>query len=94
MTDWRSWWADRGERELRDLLRECWPPRAQADDAVCARNAVRLSTLLGSRAPVPALAAELGRIRSELGAGSNPGDDLAAATRVRAWFPAGSVGAR
>jgi hypothetical protein len=93
-TDWRSWWVAGGELELRALLRAAWPPLAGVDEATCAYYATRLSTLLGSRAPLRALVAELGRMRGELGIGPGPAEDEAAAERVRTWFPTGSVGSR
>ena len=93
-TDWRRWWADGGELELRTVLRDAWPPLAGADDETCARLATRFATLLGSRSPLRALAAELGRMRAELGAGADRNEDERAAARIQAWFPAGSVGSR
>ena len=93
-SDWRQWWAAGGEQELRGVLRDAWPPLAAADDDTCAHLATRLATLLGSRAPLKAIAAELGRMRSELGAHAAPAEDAAAAHRVQAWFPAGSIGSR
>jgi hypothetical protein len=76
------------------VLREAWPPLAQADDETCAHLSTRLATLLGSRAPVKALAAELGRMRAELGSPPGPEEDAAAAGRIEGWFPAGSIGSR
>jgi hypothetical protein len=93
-SDWRGWWAAGGERELRGVFRDAWPPLAGADEETCAHLATRLATLLGSRAPQKALAAELGRMRGELGATADRAEDEAAAERVQAWFPAGSVGGR
>jgi hypothetical protein len=93
-TDWRRWWASGGERELRALLREAWPPLAGADEATLSGHATRLALLLGSRAPERALVAELGRMRADLGATADPPQDVAAAGRIAAWFPAGSVGSR
>jgi hypothetical protein len=93
-TDWRSWWAAGGEQGLRALLREAWPPVATADEATCAHMATRLSTLLGSRAPLRAVVAELGRMRSDLGVQPDAAEDERAAAIVQEWFPAGSVGAR
>jgi hypothetical protein len=65
--EWREFWADRGERELAALLGDLAP------------HATRIATLLGSRAPRAALAAELGRIKD-----SRPDDELAA--RIHDWF--------
>ena len=93
-SDWRGWWAAGGERELRVVLREAWPPLAGADEETCAHLTTRLGTLLGSRAPLKALAAELGRMRTEVGAEPSRAEDEAAAARVQGWFPAGSVGGR
>jgi hypothetical protein len=93
-SDWRQWWAAGGEQELRAVLREAWPPLAGADDETCAHLSTRLATLLGSRAPVTALAGELGRMRAELGAAGDRAEDEAAAASVHEWFPAGSVGSR
>jgi hypothetical protein len=91
-SDWRSWWAAGGERELRAVFREAWPPLGGADEETCVHLATRLATLLGSRAPQKALAAELGRMRVELGSPPDREADDAAAAHVQAWFPAGSVG--
>lgn len=93
-TDWRRWWGNGGERELRVLLREAWPPLAGADEETVSGHATRLAMLLGSRAPERALVAELGRMRADLGAPADPVQDAAAAGRIAAWFPAGSVGGR
>ena len=66
-SEWREFWATRGERELAALLGELAP------------HATRVATLLGSRAPRSALAAELGRIR-----GTEPDHRLA--ERIDDWF--------
>jgi len=65
--EWREFWSTRGERELAALLGDLAP------------HATRVATLLGSRAPRAALAAELGRIK-----GTPPDHDLAA--RIGDWF--------
>ena len=65
--EWREFWATRGERELAELLGDLSP------------HATRIATLLGSRAPRSAIAAELGRI-----AAGEPDEQLAA--RIHAWF--------
>ena len=65
--EWRDFWASRGERELTELLGDLAP------------HATRIATLLGSRAPQSALAAELGRITN------GPPDDALAA-RIHDWF--------
>ena len=66
-TEWREFWATRGERELAELLGDLAP------------HATRVATLLGSRAPQSALAAELGRIK-----GTGPDHELA--RRIGDWF--------
>jgi hypothetical protein len=43
---------------------------------------------------VKALAAELGRMRADLGAPPAPAEDVDAAERIESWFPAGGVGNR
>ena len=74
-TEWRDFWATRGERELAALLGDLAP------------HATRVATLLGSRAPRDALAAELARIREhELRLPPDPGRDAALAAHVHAWF--------
>jgi len=93
-TEWRRWWAARGEQELRVVVRDAWPPLAGVDEETCAHYATRLATLLGSGAPLRALAAELGRIRAELGLPVEHAVDERAAERLQAWFPAGGIGAR
>jgi hypothetical protein len=65
--EWREFWATRGERELAALLGDLAP------------HATRVATLLGSRAPRAALAAELGRIK-----GTDP--DVELARRIDDWF--------
>jgi hypothetical protein len=65
--EWREFWATRGERELAELLGDLAP------------HATRVATLLGSRAPRSALAAELGRIK-----GTTPDHELA--RRIGDWF--------
>jgi hypothetical protein len=65
--EWRDFWATRGERELNELLGDLAP------------HATRIATLLGSRAPRAALAAELGRIED------GP-PDHALAERIADWF--------
>jgi hypothetical protein len=85
--EWRDFWRDGGELELRALLREIWPPLRGAGDEECARQSTRIATLLGSRAPLRALAADLGRIRTgELGQEPDPDADAAAAARIQGWF--------
>jgi len=74
-TEWRDFWRDRGERELAALLEELEP------------YATRIATLLGSRAPHEALAAELGRIRGhELHGPPDAARDAELAARVHRWF--------
>jgi hypothetical protein len=73
--EWRDFWRDRGERELAQLLDEYEP------------HLTRVATLLGSRAPREALAAELGRIRvHELAKEPDPHRDGEVARRVHDWF--------
>ena len=74
-TEWRDFWRDRGERELAALLEELEP------------YATRIATLLGSRAPHDALAAELGRIRAHvLHEPPDTARDAELAARVHRWF--------
>jgi hypothetical protein len=78
--EWRDFWRDGGEGELRAQLEEFAP------------YSVRVATLLGSNAPERALVAELGRIRAhELRAASDPERDAAVAARVFAWFGSASL---
>ena len=65
--EWREFWAARGERELAALLGDLAP------------HGTRIATLLGSRAPRSAIAAELGRITN-----GPPNEELA--TRIHDWF--------
>jgi hypothetical protein len=85
--EWRAFWRDGGETELRRVLRETWPPAATVDEEQCAWLSTRVATLLGSNAPARALAAELGRIRAhELAAAPDREADAEAASRLVAWF--------
>jgi hypothetical protein len=73
--EWRDFWREGGERELARQLDEFEP------------HTTRIATLLGSRAPRDALAAELGRIREhELDAPPDPRRDHEIATRIHDWF--------
>jgi len=74
--EWRDFWRDGGERELHAQLEEFAP------------YSVRIATLLGSNAPLRALAAELARIReNELGMAPQPARDAELAARIYGWFP-------
>jgi hypothetical protein len=76
-SEWRDFWRDRGERELASILDEYEP------------HLTRIATLLGSRAPREALAAELARIREhELRLPPSPQRDAELATRIHDWFDA------
>jgi hypothetical protein len=78
--EWRDFWRDGGERELHARLEEFAP------------YSVRIATLLGSNAPLRALAAELGRIREhELRAPADPTRDAELAERIYAWFESASL---
>src|SRR5262249_46469570 len=83
--EWRSFWHHGGEQELADLLGRVWPPAAARDEARPAATG-RVALPLGSSAPLRALAAELGRIRGDLGAVANPAEDGQAAEVVQDWF--------
>ena len=81
--EWRDFWRGGGARELQAQLDEFAP------------YSVRLATLLGSNAPQPALAAELGRIREhELRRPADPERDAAVAERICAWFERASRATR
>ena len=70
-------------------MRREWPPLHDAPEQACARPAERIATLLGSNAPVRALASELGRIRAdEIAAEPDPEADRATAEAIHAWFAA------
>jgi hypothetical protein len=68
--EWRDFWRDGGTRELAARLGDLAP------------HATRMATLLGSNAPVNAIAAELGRIRGT----NEPDHELAQA--IYEWFHA------
>jgi hypothetical protein len=85
---WREFWASRGMRELRVVLRDSWEPARDAPPDADA-HAFRIASLLGSRAPASALAEELGRIRrDELSAAADPDEDARAAEAIGEWFRA------
>lgn len=68
-------------------MRREWPPLEDAPEHACARPAERIATLLGSNAPVRALASELGRIRAdEVGAEPDPDIDRTTAQAIHRWF--------
>jgi hypothetical protein len=85
--EWRDFWRERGMQELARVLEESWAPLASASPAERESCAFRVASLLGSRAPVAALAVELGRIRrDELGLAAAPGEDERAAVTITSWF--------
>jgi hypothetical protein len=87
--DWRTFWGVRGMRELRLLLWAGWDPIDAPSPDEYEAHALRLATLLGSRASRSAIAAELGRIRrDELGLDPAPVEDSRAAEKIAAWFEA------
>ena len=87
--DWRAFWEARGLRELRLLLWAGWDPIGGARADEYESHALRLATLLGSRASRESIAAELGRIRrDELGLEPSPAEDSRAAEKIAAWFEA------
>ena len=93
--EWRSFWHHGGEEELADLLGGVWPPLSTAGGEAGKAATERVALLLGSAAPPRALAAELGRIRGDLGVEANPAEDDRTAEVVHGWFesqrPAGGV---
>lgn len=90
--EWRSFWHHGGDAELRDVLRREWPALHGASEQASARPAQRIATLLGSNAPIRALASELGRIRAdELGVKPDPEADRAAAEAIQRWFASHAV---
>ena len=86
--DWRRFWEERGMRELRLLLAECWDPLGAGTPRQREACAFRIASLLGSRAASPAITEELGRIRRELRLGEAPEEDARAAATIVAWFEA------
>jgi hypothetical protein len=87
--DWRAFWEARGMRELRLLLWAGWDPIGGGPPTEYDGHALRLATLLGSRASRSSIAAELGRIRrDELGLEPSPAEDSRATEKIVAWFEA------
>jgi hypothetical protein len=85
--EWRDFWRERGMRELARVLNESWEPLTVASPAERESCAFRVASLLGSRAPLLALADELGRIRGdELGLPAAPDEDERAAATITTWF--------
>jgi hypothetical protein len=84
--DWRAFWQGRGMRELQLLLWAAWDPMDDGSPGEYDGYALRVASLLGSRASREAIAAELGRIRDELGLEPDLAEDARAATKITAWF--------
>jgi hypothetical protein len=78
--EWRSFWHHGGETELCGLLRDVWSPDTSAEQAE------RVALLLGSAAPVRALAGQLGRMRADSGLEPDANADRDAAEKIDAWF--------
>jgi len=86
---WRAFWQAWGMRELQLLLRAAWDPIHEAGPGEYDRHALRVASLLGSRASRDGIAAELGRIRrDELGLQPAPAQDARAANKISARFEA------
>jgi hypothetical protein len=89
--EWREFWRHRGIRELR-LLWAAWDPIGGRPLGEYDSYALRIASLLGSRASTSAVAAELGRIRrDELGLEPAPANDAADAEKIAAWFESASA---
>jgi len=86
--DWREFWEERGMRELRLLIAECWDPLSAGTPRQREAVGFRIASLLGSRASRLAIAQELARIRVELGLWEAPHEDERAARDIGAWFDA------
>jgi hypothetical protein len=90
--EWREFWRGRGIRELQLLLWAAWDPIGDTPPGEYDGYALRIASLLGSRASTSAIAAELGRIRrDELALEPAPAEDVAAATKITAWFGSASA---
>jgi hypothetical protein len=90
--EWREFWRDRGMRELRLLLWAAWDPIGGTPPGEYDSHALRIVSLLGSRASTPAIAAELGRMRrDELALDPAPAADAAAAEKIASWFESASA---
>jgi hypothetical protein len=86
--EWREFWRARGIRELQLLLRAAWDPIGGSQPGEYDHHAMRIASLLGSRASQAAIADELGPIRDELAQSEAPAEDAAAAEKIAAWFEA------
>jgi hypothetical protein len=73
-------------RELAEVVSAAWPPLHGAGTATPDACVFRIASLLGSRASAQALAAELARVRCELGHESRPLEDTRAAHAIAGWF--------
>jgi hypothetical protein len=90
--DWRAFWQVRGMRELQLLLWAAWDPMDDGSPGEYDDYALRVASLLGSRASGEAIAAELGRIRrDELGLEPDDAEDARAADKITAWFEAAAA---
>lgn len=87
--EWREFWRARGIGERQPLLRAALDPIGGAQPGDYDHHALRIASLLGSRASQAAIADELGRIRrDELAQSEAPAEDAAAAEKIAAWFEA------
>jgi hypothetical protein len=84
--EWRVFWQTRGMRELGEVVSASWAPLAGAGADAREACLFRIASLLGSRAPAPALADELARIRRELGEEPHAFEDARAAHAILGWF--------
>jgi hypothetical protein len=90
--DWRAFWQARGMRELRLLLWAAWDPLDGMPPGDYDGHALRIASLLGSRASCEAIAAELGRIRrDELSLEPSPTEDARVADKITTWFEAAAA---
>src|SRR5215208_3579745 len=87
--EWRMFWQARGMRELQLLLWAAREPLAAVPPGACDGYALRVASLLGSRASRDAIASEVGRIRrDQLELEPDPAEYACAADKISAWFEA------
>jgi hypothetical protein len=89
LSDWRRWWRDRGEDELRALLMAAWDPIGVKDEPLAADEydsyMLPLARKLREGASADDVATYLDRVGTGMGYGETPRNATVADAIVR-WY--------
>jgi hypothetical protein len=86
-SQWKTWWRNQGEEELRLILWAAWDPIGGVPRDEYETYAPQIASQLRRGATIDEIAALLGQIRTEtIGLGPDPAADRAVAEKIRDWY--------